>query len=283
MLYVLLTILSSLAIALLLKFNEHRQGERILVAGANYIVASILGFLLAGERLSLEAEWLGFAVLVGGGFVAGFLLLMKSIRSTGLAITASVARTATLGPILLSVLIYNEHPTLVTTLGIVLGLVAFLFLGISQRDSQRGNRLHVASLLLLGLLFCVMTFNDFSMKIAQVNQIEKGVLLFFLFGSAALICWGMIGYRMIAGKNRLTFNRRDLLLGAVLGIPNCLNSWFMIRALQEVPASVVFPIVSAGGVIATTLAAVLFWREELSRPAWIGIGLATIAVILLGI
>ena len=284
MFYVLLTVISSLAIALILKFNETRKGDRIVVAGANYIVVSVPGFVIAKGNPTLATPWLGFALLVGGRFVAGFLLLMKAIRSTGLAITGSVARTATIGPIILSIIIYHEQPDPLRILGILLGLITFIFLGLSQRADAKKKSYDFGTILLLTLLFFVMTLNEFSMMIAQANHVEHGPLLFYLFGCSAVICWRIIAFRSIQGKQQASaaIERHDLLLGGLLGIPSCLASWFLIQALHEVPASVVFPIVSAGGVVTATLAAVSIWRKQLTRPAWIGIGFAAVAVVLLG-
>ncbi|MCB0713774.1 MAG: EamA family transporter [Ignavibacteriae bacterium] len=282
MLFVLLTIFSSLTIALILKFNETRSGNRLALAGANYVVASLLGFGMGDFDSLITLQWVAFAALLGGGFVAGFLLLMKSIRATGLAITGSVARTATIGPVLLSIIFYSEHPNLLQIIGIACGVSAFLLLGLSQRQQSFVESSQISKVLLLTLLFLVMTFNDFGMKIAEVNKVDISRLFFVLFGTAGMICWSLIGVRRMKKKDWQQITRRDLLLGGVLGIPNYFSSWFLIRALQDVPASIVFPTVSAGGVIAVTLAAVLLWHEELSRPAWIGIGLAAIAVALLG-
>ena len=185
---------------------------------------------------------------------------------------------------MVSVLIYGERPDLLRVIGILLGLTAFVLLGLSQRKpSPEPNRRSNAVFLLI-LLFLVMTVNDFGMKVAQVNNVDEGKLLFFLFGTAAVICWSIIlaGRFGKGGTLRPSLRSGDLLLGGILGVPNCLSSWFLIRGLQEVPASIAFPIVSAGGVIAVTLAAVIVWKEEISRPARIGIGLAALAVALLG-
>ena len=69
----------------------------------------------------------------------------------------------------------------------------------------------------------------------------------------------------------------------MLGIPNYFSVYFLLLALRELHAAIVFPTVSAGGVIAVTTTAVIFWREHPNRTAWIGIALAAAAVALLGL
>ena len=71
------------------------------------------------------------------------------------------------------------------------------------------------------------------------------------------------------------------MVGIVLGSANLLQSDFILQALKELPAFVVFPLASAGGLVVTTLAATFFLGEKLTRKAYIGIGLAAIALVLL--
>ena len=283
--FVLLTVLSSLAISLILKFNETRSGDRIAVAGANYVVAAALGLILSdpfssGSPALPDPGWIAFGALTGIGFVAGFLLLMRSMKEIGLAVTASVARTATLGPVLLSILFYNERPGIIEITGVGIGLLAFLMLGIAQRKPGNQFSLNLPALILLGSVLAVMILNDFAMKITQSNNVPEASFLLIVFGVAGLLCWGTILARSTTQKR--TLQKRDVMLGAALGIPNYFSSYFLILALKNIPASTVFPIVSASGVVASTLAAVLIWKERPSPTAWIGIGLATLAVILLG-
>lgn len=284
--FVILTVLSSLAISLILKFNETRSGDRIIVAGTNYVVAATLGLLFSSPFSSVSPAlpspgWIAFGALTGIGFVAGFLLLMRSMKEIGLAVTASVARTATLGPVLLAILFYDERPGIVEITGVGIGLLAFLLLGIAQRKPGERFSLNPAALGLLTGVLIVMILNDFAMKVTQFNNVPEAAFLLIVFGVAGLLCWGFVFMRRASHKTVL--RKHDVLLGAVLGIPNYFSSYFLILALQNIPATTVFPIVSASGVVASTFAAVLIWKERPSATAWCGIGLATLAVILLGV
>ena len=288
MLPLLLTILSSLAISILLKMSEERRGDRLVVAGANYIVAGLLGLLLCDTGRGIEPLWIGGATLIGAGFVAGFLLLMRTIQVAGLAVTASVARVATLGPVLLSILFYAERPSTIAVVGIILGLGSFILFGVDQSRRGRDADLRLTALLLLGGVVVVMTGNDFAMKVAQYNRVDPGWLLLLVFGSAGLFCWGTVLIRGLMRRGRGepmvsgTF-RRDLLRGFSLGLPNFFSSWFLLAALDRIPASIVFPITSAAGVSLSALAAVLIWRERPGRAGWLGIAVALAAVALMGI
>lgn len=280
MLYLLLSVFCSLAISLILKFNETRDGNRWVVAGANYIVAATLGALLS-DRLDagLELRWVLFGMAVGCGFVAGFLVQMRAIRELGLAVPISVARIATLGPVVGSVLLYGERPSVVQFVGVGVGVASFVMFGLAQRG--RGHigavRLNLAAVGLLALVFSIMVVNDFSMKVVQEGGIDDSSFLLFVFATAAVLCWGWIILR------RSSVRRHDVLLGAFLGVPNYFSSYFILLALRDLEGTVVFPTVSASGVLLTALSAMLIWKERPNRVAWIGIALAAVAVVLMGL
>ena len=56
----------SILIALILKVNEVRRGDRILLIGSNYIAASVLSLLLLGGRIPRpDAVTLGIGSALG--------------------------------------------------------------------------------------------------------------------------------------------------------------------------------------------------------------------------
>jgi len=49
------------------------------------------------------------------------------------------------------------------------------------------------------------------------------------------------------------------------------------------PASVMYPVVSAGGTITTSLAALLIYREKMSKRQIVGLGIGILAIIALNL
>jgi drug/metabolite transporter (DMT)-like permease len=274
MIFLFLTILSSLSIAVILRLNESRRGDRLVVAGANYSVAAVLGFALS-SNLELESTGLLFGLLGGACFIAGFMVLMRAMGHVGMAVPASIARLSMVVPVVGAIAFYNEIPSAWQWIGIATGIGSFVLLGYAQRRPDAPDAFHVKSMVLLGLVFAVIGFNDFLMKIADESGIDTDRFLFYLFTTAAVLCW--IGIAV----QRRSVVRRDVVLGGILGVPNYFSSYFLLLALNDLPAGVVYPAVSAGGVVAASIAGLLIWKETHNRAGWIGITLAAIAVALL--
>jgi len=278
MLFLILTILSSVLTSVILKINEGRGGNRLVVAGMNYIVAAALAYAFGDpSRLALGGKWTMIALATGVGFVAGFLIMMKGLKEIGLAIPTSAARLSMLIPVTGSIIFFDERPSPLQIAGICAGVAAFILLGAAQRTAQSQSRLDLRAIAILVAVFSIVGATDFTMKTMQINGVDKDAMSFFIFCSAALCCWIPVLAR------RVPVSRHDLLLGALLGVPNYFSVYFLLLALGSLNASVVFPTVSAGAVVTVTATAIIFWKEHPNRTAWMGILLAAIAVALLGL
>lgn len=277
MFFLLLTILSSVSVSVVLKISESRGGNRMVVAGANYVVATLMAYIMMAEASALRigAGWAALGLAAGVGFVAGFIFLMRGLKEIGLAIPTSAARLSMLIPVTGSIIVFDEQPSATQIVGIISGVVAFILLGAAQRRGRAD--LDFGAIGILVAIFATVGITDFSMKIAKANDIESVTLAFYIFLSASITCWLWVLVR------RIRIKQGDLLLGALLGIPNYFSVYFLLKALDRLAASIVFPVVSAGAVVLVTIVAMLFWKERPNRIAWLGILLAAIAVALLGL
>ena len=73
------------------------------------------------------------------------------------------------------------------------------------------------------------------------------------------------------------------MLGIMLvnGICVAINNKFNLYLSGVMDSAVFFPIVNGGGLVLTTLAAVLLFREKLSKKQWVGIVLGITSVVFL--
>ena len=72
-----------------------------------------------------------------------------------------------------------------------------------------------------------------------------------------------------------------LLLMVISGVCVAANNKFNLYLSGVMDSAVFFPIVNGGGLVLTTLAAVLLFRERLSKRQWVGVFLGIISVVFL--
>ena len=73
----------------------------------------------------------------------------------------------------------------------------------------------------------------------------------------------------------------ELVFGFVMGSANILQSHFLLKSLQYFDGFFVFPAVSAGSVILTTLVATRMLSEWHTNRTYAGISIAVLALVLL--
>ena len=268
----------SILIAAILKINEGRGGDRLLLTGANYIVASLLGLLLLGGRPGTpSAAALGLGAVTGIDYVLAILVLMTGISRGPLAVPVTVMRLSVAVPVLASIFLWSEKPSAAQWGGIVLGIAAItLFgMGISSRNRGAGAKkgfwpLMLAIFVLTGLASILLkTFSDIS------SGLESLQFTWILFTFAGIFTW------VIIWSMKIPFNRKTFLFGMLLGVPNLFSTVFTLRALEGVPASIVFPFINVTVIFGATVLGFFVWKESLGGRAIAGLVLAAAALVLL--
>lgn len=302
MLYLLLAILCSSSIALIFKYSETHNKNRYAVTSANYLTASLVGLfmsikghLFTGLRGSLKpfthelinviinnrgtfsdnsgAMWaLLSGIITGVFFFSSFIYYQKCIRDNSVALTGSFSKMGILVPVIISVLLWNEHPTPIQWIGISLCIAAILIANLSFENGSFGG--FKPSLIALFLLNGFAEFsNKFFQKYAYISY--KDLYLFFVFTTSLIISL----FFMLKSKRKICLG--DILTGICVGIPNLFSSYFLILALYTIKASVAFPLFSAGSIVLINIGGILIFKEKLKGRETISIILTIIALILI--
>src|SRR5262249_28757170 len=126
-------------------------------------------------------------------------------------------------------------------------------------------------------LFLVTGISGISMKAFHeyAPAPELPGFMVVLFGTATA------GGALAMLARREPLRPAPLALGAAVGLPNAAQLEFLLRALQAIPAIVVFPVSSALSLLLNAVAARLWWGEQLDPPTALGLALALAATVLL--
>lgn len=300
----------SVAIGVIFKHAGRRQLDRTALLTVNYASAvgvAVVVLTLGGRNvqggLTLSVGLVTLGIGTGVLLIAGFFALAWATEAAGMSLAIGVMRVSVVVPFLASWLVWGEVPTLAQGIGMILAMGAFFLLA-HRKSTHTPVPAYAASSStggfsdlqravpsvdwyatgVLALTFCLGGGVDVSMKAFQEGfgtQNSRVLFLLLAFGVAFLVGAGIVLWRGVVRDHWPT--SRTLGWGLLLGVVNYGSLEFLLRAIEALPGPFVFP---ANNIAIMSLAALLgvsVWGEHLSRPNRIGLGLAAVALLLLGL
>ena len=279
MLFLLLAMLSSSVLAIVLKYLNSNYAYGVYFI--NYVTCALLAFLTMEPKSLYNGDptplWLG--AIAGIFYLASLAANGYSIHKNGAILSSVFTRLGVLVPIFLSVALFHERPTLVQGLGVALAVAAAVVMNGLPQKHQRGPSAKGIYLIPLVLTLLLNGSSDSMSKIfTQLGRRQDdGLFVFYIFLFAGLLTL------ILLIRERRPINRRDLLFGVLVGVPNFLSSRLLLAALTELPAFLVYPSYSVGVILVISVASFLLFRERLNRRQLGAVGMILGALVLLNI
>lgn len=284
MIYLLFSILCSTAIVLIFKRIDQKGINTFNTIIINYLTALSLGFLLSRMSVNfsdtIQVSWLFPSVFIGIAFVIMFYIIALTSQKLGASVAAVSARMSVVVPVLFSIYYYGEAIGPFKIAGIALAIPALVMASLRGKSTDANPKY----LYLPFLLFVGSGIVDSVVKFTQHEYLDNSSIMIFsavLFSIAAVI--GIL-VRLISKEKISGILKKDVIKwGILLGIVNWGSLYFFVMALinSGFDSSIVFIMNNSGIVILTTLFAILFFKEKLSKLNWAGLSLSIIVIFLL--
>lgn len=278
MINLLLAIASSSLVSIVMRTSEKcTKGNHGMIA-VNYVICVIMAAFYTGfGNLFPKTEGIGFTLGLGGVtgviYLVGLLLVKLNIQKNGVVLTSIFQKLGLLVQLLISIVFFKEQPEVIQIVGIVLCLIAVIMINFEKGQTAVGFKLGLF-LILLNSGLC-----DGMSKVHEElgNPALAEHFLFYTFGVALILC-----VVMILGKKE-SFGWKDIGFGILLGVPNYFSASFLLKALNDLAAVIVFPTFSVATVVVISMTGLLVFKEKLSKKQWISMGFILIALVLLNV
>lgn len=279
MIFLVLSVICSVSIAHLFKYVEGQSLPTFGLLATNYAVASLvaLGGSYQEESAFLRPIpfWL-LGIVVGVLFVGSYVLMIVTIHKLGVTIPVSLMRLSAVLPTVGSIIFFAEFPQKFQVIGILLA-----FLSLPLTSEERLVFTNLTRILDNGfgwglLLFVVFGIANFVFKI-QRELFPMGnpfVFLAFIFPTAFLVA------ASLALRQKARMTKPVAAFGMVIGLLNLGANYSLIRALQDLPGIVVYPINGVGIILLSAITSLILWKERLTRSNYAFIVLAAAALLL---
>ena len=241
----------------------HSRGMLILGVGLIWTFAQWSLAQIQETPIEFNNATLIFGLMAGAFVTLSNLLLLESLRHIEVSLGATIYRLNTIGVILLSFVFLNEPFGWFKGFGILIGLIAVLFLYQGEISSSNQKQL----LLFVGLAVVASFFRaafGVSTKAGFLEGADRNSMLLiisscWILGGAVYALWRERRFRITWEKTRFICLSSFL----VVGVTN-----FLMLALQYGDASIVIPIANMSFVIALLLSVTLKMETFTTAKMW---------------
>lgn len=275
--YLLLAIFASAMISITMRLSTGKVTGHYSMLSANYLVCGILGalysdFSLLATQSSGVPFTIGISLLYGAVLLAGLVLLQSSTSKNGIVLSSLFMKLGLLVPFVVSIVFFREMPTILQIAGFCVAAGAIVVFNL-KKDGQ--SRFGIGLILLL----LASGGGDAIVKVFESlgSQVLSSHFLCFSFSVAFVLCTCLV---IVKKENP---DGKALLYGSIIGVANFFSSKFILGALSQIPAVVVFPSYSVATMLVVTLSGVILFRERLSKQQWLAFGAVIAALVMLNV
>lgn len=271
-----LSILFTILLFLFFKEFDRRQINTLQAITFNYLSAGLLSLFLGHNGYNYEnvilSDWIIPTFMLGIFFIVMFNVMALTTQRLGVTIGSLASKMSLIIPVMAALLFQGDQWTFLKIMGIATALVS-VYLTV-KKDKQHSGPLYLAIILFVGagLLDTVLSHIQF---LYLDNPQSKDHFTTTVF----LVAFATGGLLLLFKKEVLTL--RNVLAGIVLGIPNYFSIFFVLRSLESMPSSIVFPILNIGVVVISAVVGWAYYKEQLSKLNLLGIILAITSICIL--
>lgn len=282
MIYLFLSILTSVIVVVYFKFFDKYKVNTLQAIVVNYITCAIMGNIMAetpGITTTFWKEgWFPYTLILGFLFISVFYSIAQTAQKIGVSVSMVAAKLSVAIPVLAALFLHNEPTGLLKISGILLSLVSVYFISRNDGDKQHRNLWYLPLYVFIGSGLIDTLLNEIDKK--YIPPFDTNHILSFVF-LTAFILGGLVMTSLLLSRKE-NFQMKSILWGIALGIPNYMCMYFLLKTLDAFSeASVALPMNNIGIVLASTLTGLLIFKEKLSRINIAGLMLAIISIIIL--
>lgn len=286
MIYIAISIILFNVLVVFFKLFEKYNIDNLQALISNYFISALLSLLLLSEndniQSSIESEWFIHAIILGTFFISIFNIYALGIQKIGIATTSVINKMSFVIPVVFSIIFYeNEVFSLSILFGVLLALLG-IYLSSTNNSSFNFDKKYFWIILIIffGQGFVDIVLNDSKFYIPKDENILFFLILFISATTAGILI-------LFAKKQISHIKIKNLLWGAIFGIPNFFSIFYFLKALQSDyfidKSYLIFPLTSVGIVVTTTFLGMLIYKEILTKRNLIGITIAVISIIIISL
>jgi len=258
-------------------FNQKNRGVYLFSALAAFFAMAF--FAVSAGSMEWNLGLLPYAVAFAASYGLASVCSVIAVATGSLSITTLVISYSLMLPTLYGLIFLREPIGPGFFPGLILLIISLLLI------NKRSESVPVSPKWIISLLLAFVGNGACSIvQKMQQNAFEGAFKNEFMILSLLLVVIALLAMSFKVERPEIRPSLKNgwwlcLICGAMNGMVNL----FVMILSGRMPVSIMFPVISAGGIILTSLISMLVYHEKLTRQQLIGLGLGIATVILLNL
>ena len=262
-------------------YNKKTGGGAFTFSAATTLIALLFFILTSKDGLSYPPKLLWYSVSFAICFCLALVFSFLSIATGSLSLTSLFTQYSLLIPTVFGLIFLKEPASKFLLVGILLLLVSVVFVNLENKGEKK-------QITLKWIVFVFLAFvgNGFCSTIQKVQQIEFGGLYKnqLMIVALSIVTISLLVIALFTERKNMVHDlKKGSGLYLISGLANGLVNFLVLVLSSKMPASVMFPVISAGGIVATALVSIFVYKEKLSKYQTLGLILGILSIIALNL
>jgi len=249
------------------EYNKRSNECTMMFAGITVFFAMIvfvISFLVTNGldfNFSVDTLWYAilFALTYGGATVGS----IYAVKTGSLSLTSLLTSFSLLIPTFYGIFVLDEETSAYLYIGLVLLCASLILVNFNGKEDSGNQKITFKWLIYVIISFVGNGICTITQKMQQINQngMYKNE---FMIVALLIVFVGVMIISLITEKNHKSCFKPALITGGARGLGNGIVNLLVISLAITMPASVLFPVVSGGGIALTAILAMTLYKERLS-------------------
>lgn len=260
-------------------YTEKVGGNGIWFFGLLTSATALIFFAVTSKDPSWEWGLVPYAVLFAFSYAMSTVFFIKAIACGSLALSSLISSYALMLPTFYGLVFLKDS----VSIGLFPGLILLVISCILINKKDENSKISLKWLIYILIATVTNGMCSVSQKMQQVayNGAYKNEFMILALG-IVVVFLGIMMWIKERGEIR-TYAKYGWHLALICGIMNGIVNLLVMVLSGSMPASVMFPLISAGGIIITYIVSKWFYKEQLTKAQFWGFVLGIGSVVFLNI
>ncbi len=248
-------------------------------AGAFFAVTVFIA--TSGGSFSYPPELTVYSIAFAVAYSVSIITAYFAISTGPLSLTSLIISYSLIIPAFYGIIFLHEPTEPPLIIGIILLLISLVFINLEDKKEEKKITLK------WGILATLAFVGNGGCSVIQKIQQEKFGGLYkseFMIVALAFTVVSLFATALFTERKQILPSlKKGFVWYSVRGLANGAVNFLVLVLALKMPASVMFPVISAGGIVVAALLSILFYKEKLSSKQMLGLLLGLGAIIFLNI